>query len=805
MRRILADLQPGRLITLTGSQGVGKTRLAIEAGHRLAERFDSVVTVWLGTVHSASEVPTQIARAGDWPVSDERAVDAAVVAHLRETPTLVVLDNCEHVDGIGTVIDHVLRACPTAAVLATSPRPLACDLERVIEIEPLPVDASIELLVHAARRNDPRFAVTDANRDALAELATQLGGIPLALYLAAARLHVTTPDQMVRLLDRRFDVLTGLPSFEAPHRALLLTMIEWTYRLQTEVDQQRFRALGVFPHTFTREAAAAVAGCDPVQMLDTLQALVDHHLVRAMEREGVAARFGLLESMREFALTELAEHGELEAAQRAHAVWLTELAERDGPGVAAGDADAWGRLLTEIDNVRAATAWAVTHDRRLVLRLGVLWRFWQRTALVDEGIAALTSALAADPPADAVTAHAMRALANLHHGVGNLDEAVRWADHAVAAYERFGDEGERARAWICLAHPERERGHIDRAVALYEAAAATFQRLGWRRDEGTALNGLAAVADQRGDVADAIDHWEHCLAIARELDDPELAIPVSTNLGVARLRTGDLRGALAASDESIELAERINAPTLVAAGLVNRVEVLLALRETERARADLERLDALLDPNDRRTRAVLHTRRGVLAEHEGRLRDALGDLAAGLALALETGCAPEAAEIVEYAIRVADELDDLELAALLGAAAGRIRLETGSAPATPIADDLARVAGRVGASGLAIPEGDAPSADAALAALRAAAVRLAGEQRTRSRGDDLLRAFGLTPRESQVARLLAVRRTDPEIAAELSISVRTVATHVSAVLRKLSVKSRREVAATLAGLDNVRR
>src|SRR5690606_34081051 len=186
--------------TLTGTGGVGKTRLAIEAGYRLAERFgDAVVTVWLGTVTETADALPQLARAGDWHVTDERSIDETVTTHLQASPTLVILDNCEQVENLETVIDPLLRTCPNTSILATSRRALGSAFEHVIDVDPLPIPDSIELLVNAARRSDPRFAVTAANRGALTELATRLDGVPLALYLAAARLHVMTPDEMVRL------------------------------------------------------------------------------------------------------------------------------------------------------------------------------------------------------------------------------------------------------------------------------------------------------------------------------------------------------------------------------------------------------------------------------------------------------------------------------------------------------------------------------------------------------------------------------------------------------------------------------
>ena len=797
-----------RLVTLTGTGGVGKTRLAVEAAHALSARFDgAVLAVWLAPVADASAVSAEIARAAAWDIHDERAADEIVRTHLRARPMLLVLDNCEHLDHLADVVADVMEACRDLTILATSRRALTAPLEHVVAIDPLPVADSLDLLTYSARRNDSRFAVTNANRPAVTELVTRLDGVPLSLHLAAARLHVMTPDEMVRALDSRFDVLKGPGTTHAPHHAHLLTMIDWSYRLLSDEDRRRFRALGAFPHTFTREAAATVTGSDPLELLDTLDTLVSHHLVRAMDRTGPAARFGLLETIHEFVVARLTEHGEGDACRAALAEWCAQLATREEALLGTPDgAAAIERLDVELDNLRAAMAWSVgpgadaTRAEYGLRIAGTLWRYWPRRGLVTEATNVLTHGLALGPRPSLVTADALLALGAMAMDHGDLAQAIGWFERCAGQYDRFADDERMAVLWVGLATCYRETTRLDEAEALYGKALAAHVAAGRTGGQGVALNGLAATSYRRGDFPQAVAYWQQALDIARERGQPEAQVHLSSNIGLGLVALDDYDGAFEAYSHGIAIAEGLGDPQLLLMCCANRAEVETTRGNFAAAQADLDRVAELADPSDMRMQVILPTNRGVLARGEGRLGDALELLHAGLAAALAGGRQMEAVQIVEAATIVAAELDEAVPVTRWLAYARAYRDATGTQITNRVAGELAQAAELAAARGLTVEPGAAPSAEAVLAELGAVAATHAGARRALVSSPDPLCALGLSAREAEVARLLVARLTDQEIADRLHIGIRTVATHVAAVRRKLDVPGRRGVAARLAEL-----
>jgi DNA-binding CsgD family transcriptional regulator/tetratricopeptide (TPR) repeat protein len=616
-----------------------------------------------------------------------------------------------------------------------------------------------------------------------------------------------TPDEMVRALDSRFDVLKGPGTTHAPHHAHLLTMIDWSYRLLSDEDRRRFRALGAFPHTFTREAAATVTESDPLELLDTLDTLVSHHLVRAMDRTGPAARFGLLETIHEFVVAKLTEHGEGDACRAALAEWCTQLAIREEALLGTPDGGAAiARLDAELDNLRAAMAWSVGPGADAMraeygLRIaGTLWRYWPRRGLVTEATQALTTGLALGPEPSLVTADALLALGAMAMDHGDLPQAIEWFERCADQYEQFADDERVATLWVGLATCYRETTRLDEAEALFGKALAAHVAAGRVGGQGVALNGLAATSYRRGDFQQAVAYWQRALDIARERGQQEVQVHLSSNIGLGLVALDDYDRAFEAYSQGIAIAESLGDPQLLLICCANRAEVETTRGNFAAARADLDRVAELADPSDMRMQVIVPTNRGVLARGEGRLGDALALLHSGLTAALAGGRQMEAVQIVEAATIVAAELGEAEPVSRWLAHARAYRESTGTEITDRVAAELAEAAELVAARRLAVAPDAVPSADAILSELGALATAHAGAQRAVVNAPDPLCELGLSAREAEVARLLVARLTDQEIADRLHIGIRTVATHVSAVRRKLDVPGRRGVAARLAEL-----
>ncbi|MBV9879796.1 MAG: AAA family ATPase, partial [Gemmatirosa sp.] len=401
-----------RLLTLTGAGGSGKTRLAREAASHTAAAFQRVCWVDLAPLADPALVAQQVATALHVPERSGVTPLALLADALRAERVLLVLDNCEHlVDACATLAEALLRVCPNLTVLTTSREALGVASETAWLVPPLASAEAVQLFVERARAALPTFERTAANAASIAEICRRLDGIPLAIELAAARARVLTPEQIATRLDDAFRLLTvGNRTALPRHRTLRATM-EWSFGLLGTREQVLLRRLAVFAGSFSLDAAESIAVGDPLDaddILDGVAALVDRSLV-LMEPGDGEARYRLLETVRQYGVERLTEAGELDALRRRHAEHFLAVIETAAPDIVGGP-NAPGiiePLVAELDNLRAATAWAVADPSRTELGLRfagamswlwyVLGQFREARQLVDR---ALALQVAADAPAD---------------------------------------------------------------------------------------------------------------------------------------------------------------------------------------------------------------------------------------------------------------------------------------------------------------------------------------------------------------------------------------------------------------------
>lgn len=393
------------LLTLTGPGGVGKTRLALAIAWDLAPHFaDGVTFIDLAQLAEPSLLPATVAAALG-VTAGEAALGDAIVAHLRGRQMLLVLDNCEHLAGpSGQVAAGVLAACPAVQVLATSRVPLRVRGEQVLPVPPLPVAPSgdtvapaVELFLQRARAASPTFASEPTPQ--VAAICAALDGLPLAIELAAARVRTLPPDLLQAGLQQRLPLLTGGPR-DAPQRhRTLRDAIAWSYGLLDEESQRFFRWLAPFAGGLTPEAAATVAAAlrqhagntavSATTALDLLELLVEHSLLQVATADDAGPRYRMLETIREFALEQLAAEGEDDAAYAAQATWVRDLVARSQPLLRAGAVHpAWAsRLDAERGNIRAALhRWLARGDSEAALATaGALVDYWWMRSDFGEG------------------------------------------------------------------------------------------------------------------------------------------------------------------------------------------------------------------------------------------------------------------------------------------------------------------------------------------------------------------------------------------------------------------------------------
>jgi predicted ATPase len=531
-----ALLRNARLLTLTGAGGCGKTRLALQlAGQRGEDFADGVWPVELAAVGEPELVGPAVAQALDTRLASDRAPEVALAGHIGDRQQLLLLDNCEHlVEPIARLAEALLSRCPRLTVLATSREPLRVPGEVTWRVPSLSLPRlvagalaeesleaeSVRLFATRAAQAAPGFELGGDNADAVASLCHRLDGMPLAIELAAARVSVLTPAQIVERLDGSLDLLSAGNRTAMTRQQTLRATLAWSFDLLDADERVLLRRLAVFAGGFGLEAAEDVCAEDPLRRSEAvalLGRLVDKSLVHVDDGSG-DRRYRLLETVRQYAAERLEEAGERAGLERRHRDWYVALAESDP--APAGELPARTTLRgldRERDNLRAALASALASDPQTGLRLAVaLWRFWLMRGYLAEGYRWLAAALAAAPESTAVRAHALLAacVVGLRRGVhGRIHE---FGAESVAIFRELEDRAgmfdavEVSAAYRAIVSPAQD---VELLVREHEAlvaddlpaarppmwAAHTRGIAAWfRREYGPAREQLEAALEHAG-------------------------------------------------------------------------------------------------------------------------------------------------------------------------------------------------------------------------------------------------------------------------------------------------------------------
>jgi predicted ATPase len=538
----LLDQPAVRLVTITGPGGSGKTRLAVELGHRFRDLHRAPVSfVDLTGLRSAALVlPTIAANLGIRDAGARPLIDA-IRTVLDDDHRLLVIDNFEHVMDAAPSISQILAATRDVDMIVTSRQPLHLQWEHEYPLLPLDVPSDenlnvdavatvsgVELLVQRARRVRPHFALDATNAGAVAEIVRRLDGLPLALELAAARLRVLIPTDLLDRLDNRLDGL-GDASPDAPERhRTLREAIAWSHGLLDEREQCLFRRMGVFAAGASLDAVEAVCSSDELDslaVLDVLAGLVDKSLVTSTGDAATGhSRFVLLETIREFAVEQLVASGEAETIWDRHLQWCAELAERSWLGFSGPDVAAWFEVLErELDNIRTALDHAAgAGDSGLGLRIATrLWPFWDVRGRMREGAERLRELLATSTPeASSTRGAALCSLAWQIALLGDFDEAMRLMDQGLPMVRAGDDELELGWTLAQIGNVAFSLGMADRAEELFSEGLSIARRNEAVFLEGWNLFGLSYVAFLRGDIEQMRHLLEQSLQLSRQIFQP---------------------------------------------------------------------------------------------------------------------------------------------------------------------------------------------------------------------------------------------------------------------------------------------
>ena len=555
-------LEVHRLVTLTGSGGVGKTRLALQVAQLALPDFPQ--GIWLVELASLTDpqmVPQALAGVLGVRGQPGQPLLDTLSEYLVEKNILIILDNCEHViDMCAQLAELLLSRCPQLRLLATSREALGIEGESSVRIPSLslpPAGAgnrdvldrsdAVKLFVERAAAVLPDFRLTRNNVDAVINVCRRLDGIALAIELAAARVKVLKVDQIAARLDDAFRLLTGGSRTALPRQQTLRATIDWSHNLLSEPERILLRRLAVFLGGWTLEAAEAVCGelksvnseqvtvysttdtvhciLDTDEILDLLTHLVDKSLVVVEREQGQEARYRLLETIRQYAREKLYDSAEGESVRERHCRWFSQLAEQAAPELIGPAQIEWlDRLGLEHDNLRAALEWSSERgDHETVLRIaGALQEFWKIRSFFQEGIHWCEASLAALPGEPAPSDWYARALVGrgtLAWYVGDLDTLQRYIKKAQAVYQALEDRRGIAHTMAILASVPNSTGDADGAEELYQRSLEIRQEIGDRGGIAACLHGLSNAAKMRGDLKKARALLEQSAAIRRESGD----------------------------------------------------------------------------------------------------------------------------------------------------------------------------------------------------------------------------------------------------------------------------------------------
>jgi len=631
-----------RLVTIAGSGGCGKTRLAIAAGHLLARDVD-VRFVRLEGLTDGDLVPVAVAEALGVRLGRGQSATTELTDALADRDVLVLLDNCEHVlPACAGLVVAVLESAPGVRFLLTSREQLSVPGEAVRRLRPLAaprpgepdetVDASEAVQLFRDRAAAAVGSAEQLGRAALpaiAEVCRQLDGIPLAIELAAVRLATLSLDQLSSRLADRFNVLHAGARTALPRHRTLLAAMTWSHDLLDEQERCLFRRLAVFASAFPLEAAEIVCAGGPAapgDICDLLARLAAKSLV-VVERSDGEVEYRLLNTIREYADSWLVDAAERDGLARRHHDWCLDQAAGAARALHDGDQPRWARRMRScMDDIRTALDWALRPDGETVALAGEMWQVWEMRGQEREGRQWLGRALARGAGArPEERANLLLGAAVFARGADDFDEAHQFLQQAAGIYRDLADAEGTARCCLelgrllvlesklgpaerCADDARRQyrdladewgvawanvlagnvlmvRGDYQAASRMLEPALAAGHRLDNPVLVGDTVVFLGLVAVRTGCVREAAGYFEEALRIGRMLGSDALVNVALANLGVVAGHEGDHGRALALLDEALAMARQRGEPLAVARILLESGEIVGRQGEHSRSQA----------------------------------------------------------------------------------------------------------------------------------------------------------------------------------------------------------------------------
>ena len=611
-------LQPeARLLTLTGPAGTGKTRLALQVAADLLDDFpDGVWFVNLAPISDPMLVASTIAATLEVKEAADQPLVETLKSVLCKKQLLLLLDNFEQVLPAAPLVADLLATARGLTVLVTSrallglygeydvtvPSLALPDPAHLPPLEQLSQYEAVRLFIERAQAAKADFSMTTENAPAVVEICARLDGLPLAIELAAARVRLLSPQAMLPRLSNRLKLLIGGGRDLPARHQTLRGAIEWSYSLLDAGEQTLLRRLAVFAGGCTMEAAEAVGTVDgdlTIDMLEALASLADKSLVQQQEGVDGEPRFSMLETIREYALEQLARSEDAAVLSKQHAAYYLHLAEVAEPELKGQQVGLWlRRLEAEHGNLRAALDWSLGHGapEETALRFATaLANFWYVRGYWSEGRRRLETALARvretrmdSAPVQTLKMRGLSWAGTLAHARGEYAAACAYYEESLLLARELGHTASIAIALGKLGTVARVRGDYTTARSYYEESLLLARELGHTASIAITLGNLGTVARGQGDYTTARAYYEESLLLARELGHKASIAIALGNLGTVARGQGDYTTARSYYEESLLLARELGHKASIAITLGNLGTVASVRGDYATARAYYE-------------------------------------------------------------------------------------------------------------------------------------------------------------------------------------------------------------------------
>jgi len=783
LRQLLLE---NRLVTLTGVGGSGKTRLAISLANELLNKFEH--GIWFiefaPLVNDRLVSQTVTTTLGVQEQKNSPLLDN-LIEYLQNHQTLLIFDNCEHlINACAQLAEKLLVACQDLSILATSREPLGIPGEIVWGVPPMSVpelqpwrdttsweaalrvfreSEAVQLFSNRATLIMPDFELTTENGAWVAEICRRLDGLPLAIELAAARVRTLSVQQIAERLDDRFNLLTGGHRTVSPRQLTLGATLDWSYDLLAETERQVLQRLSVFAGGARLEAVEEVCAGDGVKtgkVLEILSQLVDKSLVVAGQRSG-EMRYSLLETIRHYAREKLIESGQFEKTKNHHLNYFVEWAEKANVGLSGADQSDWlNRFEAEHENLRAVLEWCAEDERYIDKELGMAGacgRFWRYRGHMNEGRARISNALARNGAQKRTVLRARALVETGHIAYLQSDYPVvkTLAEEALSICRELGREGQLqlAQALDLLGELATETGDHEAPPFYFQEALEIFRELDDARGIGDMHMQMGWALMRIGDLLGAKENLEQAQSIVRDLGNLRYLGFSYSGLGEVAIRQGELERATSLLEQGLSLARQIKDKWMIATMLGSLGWVALNQNELSEMRKVLrESLALRAELGDQGGTAWCLEKLAKAAYLEKQYKKAIEIFGAAAALRAPINSVIDDADLSEYNRIIAD----------LQAAIGKNAFDSAwakgeSAPLEEVIEE---------------------------------ALTDSKETKQIEKG----KYGGLSPREREVAILIADGKTNREIADEMSVTPKTIETYVTRILNKLGYDSRVQIA-----------